>query len=142
MTTSCEVSRREFQGLIQTNNGYSISLYSDAIAEPNRVVVEMARLRTAFPKQSDDFFNLLAERVVKNGFSGERLKDAVNSVIDGFSYKELNIADIIKFDRREKLLGYEDVCRIATTRNSAAVWDEYERIEIDGSGFWRKKQDK
>ena len=100
------------------------------------------RLSVAFPKMSPEFFILLSEFVQTNEFTAQRLRDAVNHVIANFQYKELNIADIIKFDKREKLLSHEDVCRIATTRNSAAVWAEYERIEIDGSGFWRKKQDK
>ena len=69
---------------------------------------------TAFPKMGDPFFNLLAERVRANKFTTKRLNDAINHLIDNFNYKELNIADIIKFDKRAKLYSYNDVCKMVS----------------------------
>lgn len=101
----------------------------------------MNRLKAAFPKMSDnkEFFNLLSERVVANGFSNERLKDAVNHVLDNFQYKELVISDIIKFDRRVKLYTYGEVVNMVTKGN--ATWVDFEIRKINGNHFRIKKTD-
>lgn len=71
------------------------------------------RLSVAFPKMSKEFFVLLSEYVIKEKFTEERLKDAVDNVITNFQYKELNISDIIRFDKRIKLYTWNDVYKIA-----------------------------
>lgn len=101
----------------------------------------MNRLRAAFPKMIDnpDFFNLLSERVVANGFSNERLKDAINQVLDNFQYKELAISDIIKYDRKVKLYTYSEVVSLVT--KGLSVWPDFEIKEINGNHFRVKKAD-
>lgn len=86
-----------------------------------------------------DFFNLLSERVVANGFSNERLKDAINHILDNFQYKELVISDIIKFDRKVKLYTYSEVVNMVT--KGAAIWSDFEMREINGNHFRIKKAD-
>lgn len=99
----------------------------------------MKRLQTAFPKMGQDFFNLLAERLIDNGFSSKRLKHAVNYVLDNFNYKELNIADIIRFDKRVKLYTYNDVCRMVS--KGEASFSDFEMREINGKCYRVKKSD-
>ena len=90
--TSQEVSQKELPVRITKDvNGTSeISLYSGPL-EPNVVLQSMNRLASAFPKMKDnvDFFNLLSERVVANGFSNERLKDAINHILITSNIKSL-----------------------------------------------------
>lgn len=142
MRTSQEVSRRELPVRITKDiNGTSeISLYSGPL-EPNVVLQSMNRLASAFPKMKDnvDFFNLLSERVVANGFSNERLKDAINHILDNFQYKELVISDIIKFDRKVKLYTYSEVVSMVT--KGLATWPDFEIREINGNHFRVKKAD-
>lgn len=88
---------------------------------------------------SDDFFNVLAERIVANKFSNKRLQDAVNHILDNFQYKELNISDIVKFDKRAKLYSYNDVCNLVT-RNQASFSD-FQIVEIEGNTYRIKKTD-
>ncbi|WP_280744268.1 MULTISPECIES: hypothetical protein [unclassified Parabacteroides] len=126
-------------GLLRTDNGCEISLYGAGELKPNEIAVEMARLRTAFPKQSQEFFNLLAERVLKNNFSPERLRDAVNHTIDNFAYKELNVSDIIRFDRRAKLYTYGEVCRLVM--KGEADFSDFKTKEVEGEVFRVKKSD-
>lgn len=100
--------------------------------------MQMARLRVAFPKMGDYFFDLLIERILTCRFTEQRLKDAVNYVIDNFQYKELNIADIIKFDRRIKLYtGSEFV----NAQMSGVHYSKFEMRVIDGVKFWALKED-
>lgn len=101
----------------------------------------MNRLKAAFHKMAsnNDFFDLLSERVVANGFSNERLKDAINQILDNFQYKELVISDIIKYDRKIKLYTYSEVVNMVT--KGLATWPDFEIKEINGNHFRVKKAD-
>lgn len=133
--TSCEISLRESPGAIMKNsNGeMSVSLYNGRSADPSEIAVGMKRLKVAFPKMDNAFFNLLAERVMDNGFSSERLKHAINHVLDNFQYKELNISDIIRFDKRVRLYSYNEVCVLVS--KGQASFTDFEKREINGTVY-------
>jgi len=84
------------------------------------------------------FFNILAERIVDNDFTEKRLIDAVNFVIDNFPYKEINVSDIIKFDRRVKLYTGNE---FMNAQMSGIHPSEFERREIEGVKYWILKSD-
>lgn len=77
------------------------------------------------------------ERIKANNFSDERLIDAVNNVIDNFQYKELNISDIIKWDKREKLITYNQLVSLVTSGKENML--DWEMIEINGHKLWKQK---
>lgn len=116
-----------------------VSLYQGDEASNADIAVSMKRLQTAFPKMENAFFNLLAERVLENGFTAERLKDAVNHVLDTFQYKELNISDIIRFDRRAKLYTYKEASELVSS--GKATFEDFEKREINGTVYRIKKTD-
>lgn len=63
-----------------------------------------------FPKFAGTI-SILKERLKANGFNDERLKAAVNHVIDtytGFG-KEPNIADFIQYDKKVKVYTYNEI---------------------------------
>lgn len=93
----------------------------------------------AFPKMGNEFFNLLSERVRANKFTTKRLSDAINHLIDNFNYKELNIADIVKFDKKVKLYSYNDVCKMVS--KGEASFTDFVIKEIDGTHYRVKKTD-
>lgn len=97
------------------------------------------RLGAAFPKMQPVFFDLLAERIVENNFTSKRLSDAVNHLIDNFNYKELNISDVIKFDRKAKLYTYSEVCRMVS--KGEATFSDFDIREINGECYRVKKVD-
>ncbi len=117
----------------------SISLYRGAPASPGNIAVAVKRLQTAFPKMEAGFFNLLAERFIDHGFTEERLKDAVNNVIDTFRYKELNIADVLGYDQRLRVYTYDEVSCLVT--KGERQWNEYEIREINGTPYRVLKTD-
>lgn len=116
-----------------SNGEMSVSLYNGRSADPSEVAVGMKRLKVAFPKMDNAFFNLLAERVMDNGFSSERLKHAINHVLDNFQYKELNISDIIRFDKRVRLYSYNEVCVLVS--KGQASFTDFEKREINGTVY-------
>jgi hypothetical protein len=127
------------QNLIrQTPNGAELSIYTDTQAEPKEIAIAVKKLSVAFPRQHLDFWTLLAERIWAKGFSITRLKEAIEYVLDNFQYKELNIADIIKFDRRVKLYSGREFVK---AQMSGIHPSEFERREIDGVIFWVLKED-
>lgn len=94
------------------------------------IAISLKRLKEAFPKMQPAFFNLLSERIIANGFSDKRLSDAVNNVIDNFEYKELNVSDIIKYDRKVKLHTYKEAAAMVTA--GKATFEDFEIREING----------
>lgn len=126
------------ESLKSNKDEYSVSAYKGTL-EPAVLGQNMNKLKVSFPKMSSEFFNVLAERIVANGFTNERLKDAVNHVLDNFQYKELTISDIVKFDKRVKLYTYNEVC-VLVTKNQAS-FEDFEVKRINGSYFRIKKTD-
>jgi hypothetical protein len=137
--TSPEALQRVSQGRIIRNEAGSMemSLYPGEELEPSVILQSVNRLKVSFPKMSNDFFNVLAERVVANKFSNKRLQDAVNYVLDNFQYKELNISDIVKFDKRAKLYSYNEVCNLVT--KSQASFSDFQIVELEGNTYRVKK---
>ena len=99
--------------------------------------VAIKKLATAFPNQSRDFFLLLVERMLDNNFTAQRGVDAVNWIIDNFAYKQINIADVIKFDRKRKLYTYGQMCaKLVCNGGTEKDSDSFRKIQIDGQPYW------
>ena len=127
------------QRLKKTGEGtYELSLYDGDAPTDEDFGTASARLSIAFPRMTKEFFSLLTFFVAKEGFTAERLKDAVNHVIANFQYKELNISDVVKFDRRIKLLCYAEVCDLW---EKGYKEDDFEQRKINGKVFWVRKTD-
>lgn len=116
-----------------------MSVYSGEIVEKHELLANIKRLQVSFPEQAPEFFNVLAERVIANGFTADRLDDAVNWVIDNFAYKKINISDIIRFDRMIKLYTYPEVAEMVTA--GKAHFDDFEIREINGRAYRVRKTD-
>lgn len=106
---------------------------------PNVLGEQLLKLKIAFPSRSDEFFNVLAERIVANGFTDRRLKDAVSKVIDSFSFKEFNVSDIVSFDKRVKLYTYSE---LGDMISKGYRMEDFEIKKVDGKNFWIKISEK
>lgn len=133
-----KMSQKELPALTRGDDGSTtISIYSGTI-EPGVILESVNRLKVAFPQMDDLFFNLLAERIVSNGFSNERLKDAVNRLIDNHKYKEIKISDIIAYDKKVRLYRYREV--VSMVCRYEASFDDFDTREIDGKVYWIMKE--
>ena len=117
-----------------------LSLYQDSIAEPVQIAGAVKTLKAAFPKMEDEFFMLLCKRIGANEFTAKRLEDAVSHVIDNFRYKELNVADVISFDKRVRLYSYDEVCDMCAS-GRANMKEDFEIKKIGEKKYWAKKVD-
>lgn len=118
----------------------SVSLYhGDAAAAPAEIAQAMARLKAAFPRMTTDFFGQLAERLVANDYSAQRLRDAVDHLIDTHPYGELRVADVIGFDRTARLYTYAEVSAMVTS--GRAEWNEFEVRDVGGTPYRVRRTD-
>lgn len=100
----------------------------------------MARVKAAFPALPPAFYKIFIERVRDKGFSDERLKDAVNHVIDTCPYPTPALANFLSFDRRVKILTHREV--VANVTSNRATFDDYDKVTISEKVFYVLKTDK
>lgn len=131
------ISGKELQEASQKTA--EISLYAGGFLTDRGVAVNLKKLKEAFPRMQPAFFNLLSERLIANGFTDARVTDAVNSVIDNFEYKELNISDVIKFDKKVKIYTHSEATILVTS--GRATFDDFEKREINGETYRILKSD-
>lgn len=111
----------------------SISIYQDALATDKDMLIEIKRLKKAFPELSRDFYSILIDRLTENRFTASRLNEAVSNLIDTFRYPQPTISDIVGYDKRVKVYTYSEICDKVSQGH-----DFREFIKIKGSGWVTK----
>ena len=89
----------------------TLSIYQDSLTM-ECVKFNCAKILTAFKGLDTNFTNLLAESLKRNGFTDQRLTDAVNYVIDNCPYPSPSIAEFVKFDKSVKVYSYEEMLKL------------------------------
>jgi len=89
----------------------SLSVYQDNLTM-ECVKFNCAKILTAFKGLDTNFTNLLAESLKRNGFTDQRLTDAVNYVIDNCPYPSPSIAEFVKFDKSVKVYSYDEMIKL------------------------------
>ena len=127
--------------IIQTNDCCQVSIYHKGKkATQEQLTRNIAKLEMAFPKMQGEFFKILLDRLDANNFSNKRLENAVNYVIDKFQYKELNVADVISWDRKINIYTYSQICNLIQ-KSMINGFEDTEIREINGTNFWVLKSD-
>lgn len=106
----------------------------------------MQKLAAAFPFEDATkaavFFALMVERMQDNGFTSQRVRDAVNWVIDNFRYRQLAIADILSFDRRATLYTRNDYLKSSDKDDFTLMLDkDLNPVRIAGVAYYVKISD-
>lgn len=122
---------------LSTLCNHEISIYHGEIANPTIIAQQSAKIQVAFPNLDKLFFTILTERVIKNGFTEQRLKDATEYLIDNFKYPKPSIAEIINFDKKLKLYSHNEV--IILIEEDKARFDDFHRHWI-GDVMYRVKK--
>lgn len=130
--------------LIRSEDKTYRSLYRDELADEADIRNAVMTLSSAFPLEDKEerarFFALLCSRMKANGFTKQRMQDAVNYLVDNFRYKQINIADVITYDRRVRLYTYQEYCS-AVYRNKNLSDDFEFYAKIDDVCFWYRKSE-
>ncbi len=85
----------EKKAVYQTKNLQESSINKQEILE------SFTRLKKAFPELSSGWFEELNAAIIRNGFTSERLKEAVDNLIDTYKFQRPTIAEIINYKKRE-----------------------------------------
>ena len=113
-----------------------VSLYIDKPADKITMMQEVKKLIAAFPEMTSDFIILLVDRLTENNFTEQRVKDAINNIIDTNPYKRPAIADIISFDRKVKTYSYNEMVAMC---NQYRTSEDFKIVELGGKKRWIEK---
>lgn len=113
--------------LTRKENSFEISVYRDGLTKKGIVEMSM-KIQRAFPNLEPDFFNIFSDRIKANKFTDNRLKDAVEHVIDTCVYPTPTIAQFISFDKHVKLYTYEDVLEM--NKLHGKVFGTYRPVKV------------
>lgn len=126
--------------ITKSQDNYSLSVYSDTL-DPRNAANEVVKLKIAFPNLPPEFYDILLERIKENGFTDKRLKDAINNLIDNFTYSTPTIANIISFDKRIKLYSYNQIIEMVNEYGTL-IWQNYKPVKKIGKmRFFASLQD-
>jgi hypothetical protein len=79
---------------------------------------------------------ILAQRIMDKKMSANQLTDAINNVIDTLKYPIPTVADIVSYDKKEKLYNHKEV---AESIKEGYSFDDYEMITINDKKRWIRK---
>lgn len=117
---------RLIPSLVKKDKHYELSIYNDSLT-PECLSSQIAKVFKAFPNIDDkDYFNILKERFIKNNFTDNRVKDAVNHVIDTCVYPKPAIAEFLQYDKSIKLLTYNQYAQLGE------LAEQYKSVKIVG----------
>lgn len=104
------------------------------------------KLKLSFPALNSAFYDVFMYRIKDNGFSNQRLTDAVKYVIDNCVYPQPTIAQFISFDKKIKLYGYEQafdnigLVPVKLENRKSIVWISRTDAETYNIAIWEPKQ--
>lgn len=126
--------------LIRDGDDFQLSVYTGTLT-PETMIEQTKKVIKAFPALTNGFVDILIERAKERGFTDQRLKDAVNHVIDNCQYPTPTLANFLSFDKRMKVFTYEQVCSLVADKG-ANFDSSFFRMEINGTPFWILKVEK
>lgn len=123
------------------DGGQAISVYS-GVRTKQGLADATKNLVNAFPGWTVEQTAILKDRFAENGFTDQRMIDAVNHVIDTYEgYGRIpNIANFIQYDQRVKILTYAEITKLQY--DGSISWDDYQPIDVGlDKPRWAKIED-
>jgi hypothetical protein len=124
--------------LIEKDGKQYMSIYEGELTQAEMAKC-MARLKIAFPSLPKEFYRLLGNRMKEKGFTDDKMRDAINYVIDNCKYPIPTISEILSYDRVAKLYSYNEVSNMVM--RGQASFDDFEKREIGGKIYRVLKSD-
>jgi hypothetical protein len=124
--------------LIEKDGKQYMSIYEGELTQAEMAKC-MARLKIAFPSLPKEFYGLLGNRMKEKGFTDDKMRDAINYVIDNCKYPIPTISEILSYDRVVKLYSYNEVSNMVM--RGQASFDDFEKREIGGKIYRVLKSD-
>jgi len=97
-----------------------MSIYSGTL-NTDCVISNVVKIKKAFPALPIGFYEVFDDRLREHGFNDDRLRDAVNHVIDTCPYPNPTIANFISFDKMFKIYTYDEMLKRADEGTGASL---------------------
>lgn len=103
-----------------------ISIYEKQPPASKKEILAVAvTIKNAFPGLPTGFYEVFTDRIIELGLSADRLRDAVNYVIDTCVYPSPTIAQFVSFDRVVKTYTHAELCDMVAQGHR---WDDYKVV--------------
>ena len=135
-----QVSLQNTSPIAIENGEAELTIYTGSVLTVETVITEVAKIKAAFPSVTSQFVDILIERAIAKRFTAERLIDAVNNVIDNFQYPMPSLANFLSYDRRVKILSYDQLCDMVTRHR--VDFNSYTMVKVNGKSYWVSNADK
>ena len=123
---------------VSRENKQEISLYGEGKVSTKVLANCFIDLKKTFPKLPDGWYDILEKMLDEEKFTDKRFIDATKNLIKTCIYPEPTIANILGFDKKQKLYSYDDILEITKDYSAyqrGLFWDS---LEKQGE-FWIKK---
>lgn len=94
-----------------TNN--SISAYGKGEISKVKFAEAVIKIRAAFPKLKNGFFNILESELKNDDWTEKRLDDAIDNLVKTFKYPEPTLANILSYDKKVLFFTYQEILEMS-----------------------------
>ena len=126
-----QLSPSTTQQIVKADGCFEISIYKENNPTAEVLAWSVKTLRACYPDTDAVVFDILLERFKANGWGNDKIKDAVNNLIEKHVYKTINPANILTFDRKKKLYSYNQMIELVN-KYGATIWENYSKENING----------
>lgn len=130
-------SKKEIQ--VREDGSFELSVYQDDALTMDVLQEGLTTISAVFPKTSEAVLLLTTRLVMKNEFTNQQFRDAIDHLITNYHYPEFKPADILSFDKKVKLYTYSEVSSMVTS--GVAEFSDFILKNIGGESFRIKKSD-
>lgn len=141
------MSLQEFQPKeLSGTKDNAVSIYKQGKVSAEAFAHGTKKIQDAFPKLPATWFKLLDQMIDEEGFSEEKFRDAVNSLIKNCVYPEPAIANLLSYDKTVKTYTYSELqSKHKDAYYMGATYDpmvqEYTKINVCGQLRYAKNED-
>ena len=124
----------------KANRNGEVSIYTDALVTDETIAEQFAILHSVYPDLHAGFFSVLFDAVKEQGFTEQRLKQAVKHVISTVEYPSFTPAKILGFDMKYKLYSHSEM--LNEINDFRATAKDFAKVKRNGRVYWVKQSDK
>jgi hypothetical protein len=125
----------ESTSLSKGDGCYEVSIYQPNKPTQDVLAWALKTLQACYPDTNAMVFEIILERLKSNEWGNDKIKDAINHLIETHVYKTINPANILTFDRKRKLYSYNQMIDMVNKYGSE-VWNRYGKEKINGKNWF------
>lgn len=127
-------------------NTCEVTTYRGTPATDKQIRDAVSMLNISYPAMKEETFGILCSRWREEGWTAQRIIDAITHLIDTCRYPTFQIADIMSFDRPMKLYTYGGYCWLiaqgrASDADGCGEKSDFGKLKANNKIFFYLKKD-